>query len=74
MPHTRSEVSLSPQTSTRLAFDQLMEKNLATALVDRLLHHAHVVLTEKGIGATCRGHLGQGGGAFGELTQQRQGP
>jgi len=28
------------------AFDQLMEKNLATALVDRLLHHAHVVLTD----------------------------
>ncbi len=28
------------------AFDQLMDKNLATALVDRLLHHAHVVLTD----------------------------
>ncbi len=27
-------------------FDQLMDKNLATALVDRLLHHAHVVLTD----------------------------
>lgn len=27
-------------------FDQIMEKNLATALVDRLLHHAHVVMTE----------------------------
>lgn len=27
-------------------FDQIMEKNLATALVDRLLHHAHVVVTE----------------------------
>jgi len=28
------------------AFDQIMHKNLATALVDRLLHHAHVVITE----------------------------
>jgi DNA replication protein DnaC len=28
------------------AFDQLMDKNLATALVDRLLHHAHVVFTD----------------------------
>ena len=28
------------------AFDELMPKTLATATVDRLLHHAHVVLTE----------------------------
>jgi DNA replication protein DnaC len=27
-------------------FDTLMPKTLATATVDRLLHHAHVVLTE----------------------------
>ena len=27
-------------------FDALMPKTLATATVDRLLHHAHVVLTE----------------------------
>lgn len=27
-------------------FDELMPKNLASATVDRLLHHAHVVLTE----------------------------
>jgi DNA replication protein DnaC len=26
-------------------FDQLMPRGLATALVDRLLHHAHVVVT-----------------------------
>ena len=26
-------------------FDQLMDKTIASALVDRLLHHAHVVLT-----------------------------
>jgi DNA replication protein DnaC len=29
-------------------FDQLMPKTLATAAVDRLLHHAHVVITEGG--------------------------
>lgn len=27
-------------------FDTIMPKGLATATVDRLLHHAHVVLTE----------------------------
>jgi DNA replication protein DnaC len=27
-------------------FDQLMDPTIATALVDRLLHHAHVVLTQ----------------------------
>ncbi|MFQ5523679.1 MAG: IS21-like element helper ATPase IstB [Acidimicrobiia bacterium] len=28
------------------AFDQLIDRNLASALVDRLLHHAHVIITE----------------------------
>lgn len=28
------------------AFDQLIDKALASALVDRLMHHAHVVITE----------------------------
>ena len=27
-------------------FDELMPKTLAAATVDRLLHHAHVVITE----------------------------
>jgi DNA replication protein DnaC len=27
-------------------FDQLMDKTLASALVDRLMHHAHVLLTD----------------------------
>jgi DNA replication protein DnaC len=27
-------------------FDTLMPKTLATATVDRLLHHAHVIVTE----------------------------
>lgn len=27
-------------------FDQLMDKTIASALVDRLLHHAHVILTD----------------------------
>ena len=29
-----------------VGFDTIMPKTLATATVDRLLHHAHVVLTE----------------------------
>ncbi len=28
------------------AFDQIMDKNLAAALTDRLLHHAHIVITD----------------------------
>lgn len=27
-------------------FDEIMPKTLATAIVDRLLHHAHVVVTQ----------------------------
>ena len=27
-------------------FDQLMDRTIATALVDRLLHHAHVLVTD----------------------------
>jgi hypothetical protein len=27
-------------------FDELMPKTLATATIDRLLHHAHVIITE----------------------------
>ena len=33
-------------------FDTIMPKTLATATVDRLLHHAHVVLTEGGSSAS----------------------
>jgi DNA replication protein DnaC len=29
-------------------FDTIMPKTLATAAVDRLLHHAHVIVTDKG--------------------------
>ena len=28
------------------AFDELMPKTLATATIDRILHHAHVLLTD----------------------------
>jgi len=27
-------------------FDELMPKSMATATVDRLMHHAHVIITE----------------------------
>ncbi|MHB1504716.1 MAG: hypothetical protein ACYCTL_13700 [Acidimicrobiales bacterium] len=45
-----SLIGTVPSTEAHLpedaCFDQLMGKNLATALVERLLHHAHVVLTD----------------------------
>ena len=31
---------------TAVGFEQLMDKTIASALVDRLLHHAHVILVE----------------------------
>jgi hypothetical protein len=41
----------------------IMPKTLATATVDRLLHHAHVVLTEGAFYPARRGDRGEGGGA-----------
>ena len=55
-PARRSTASSTPPTNAALSpsrrnlhpsgFDTIMPKTLATATVDRLLHHAHVVLTE----------------------------
>ena len=36
----------SRPTCTPPGFDQLMDKTIASALVDRLMHHAHVVVTD----------------------------
>ena len=39
----------TPLAACRLhpsGLDQLMDKTLASALVDRLMHHAHLILTE----------------------------
>ena len=43
--YERTSVALSSNLHPA-ALDQVMDKNVATALVDRLLHHAHVVVTE----------------------------
>lgn len=43
--YERRSVALSSNLHPS-GFDQLMDKTIASALVDRLLHHAHVVLTE----------------------------
>lgn len=43
--YERRSVALSSNLHPA-ALDQVMDKNIATALVDRLLHHAHVVVTE----------------------------
>ena len=44
-PPTRNARSRCRRTCTPPAFDELMPKTLATATVDRLLHHAHVCQT-----------------------------
>ena len=41
-------------------FDTIMPKTLATATVDRLLHHAHVVLTEGGSHRLAQATSGKG--------------
>jgi len=51
-------------------FDTIMPKTLATATVDRLLHHAHLIVTE-GPSHACRGHRGQGGGCHWPDKQER---
>src|SRR2546430_535811 len=43
---TRNGRSRSPPTSTQSGFDELMPKSIATATVDPLLPHAHVLITE----------------------------
>ena len=43
-------------------FDQLMERTIATALVDRLMHHAHVLVTD-GDSIRRRRHSREGGDA-----------
>jgi hypothetical protein len=42
------------------AFDELMPKTLATATVDRLLHHAHVCQTTGDSVRLCQALTGQG--------------
>ncbi|HZU73603.1 MAG TPA: ATP-binding protein [Acidimicrobiales bacterium] len=45
IPHERRSLALSTNLHPS-GFDQLMDKTLASALVDRLMHHAHVLLTD----------------------------
>lgn len=49
-------------------FDELMPKTLATATVDRLLHHAHVCVTDGQSFRARPGHRRQGGDAATPLT------
>ena len=44
--YERRSVALSSNLHPS-ALDQVINNNVATALVDRLLHHAHVVVTEE---------------------------
>jgi hypothetical protein len=44
-------------------WDELMSKTLAMATVDRLMHHAHVVMTRRGQLPPRGGYLRQGGAA-----------
>ena len=43
--YERRSVALSSNLHPS-GFDQLMDKTIASALVDRLMHHAHVIVTE----------------------------
>jgi DNA replication protein DnaC len=45
MSPTRSSIAISSIIHPA-GFDELMPKSLATAILDRLLHHAHVLITD----------------------------
>ena len=54
-------------------FDELMPKSIATATVDRLLHHqAHVILTEgQDSYRLAQATAGKGGQALGLITREQ---
>ena len=45
-PATRNAPSPSSSNLHPAGFDEIMPKTLATATVDRLLHHAHICVTD----------------------------
>jgi len=51
-------------------FDQIMPKGLASAAVDRFMHHAHVVTTEGSSLRLSEALAGRGGGAPGMTTRR----
>src|SRR5690348_6146244 len=53
-------------------FDTIMPKTLATAAVDRLLHHAHLVLTKDDSHRVAEALTGKGGNPPGNLTRRRE--
>ena len=44
--YEKRSIAISLERSPRPGSDELMPKSIATATVDRLLHHAHVIITE----------------------------
>jgi hypothetical protein len=44
-PQVKAQISRREHVGAPDAFDELMPKTLATATVDRLMHHAHVCQT-----------------------------
>jgi DNA replication protein DnaC len=55
------------------AFDELMPKTLATATVDRLLHHAHVCLTSGDSVRLAQATAGKGVAPLGTQTRDNNG-
>ena len=45
-PQEAGKIGQGKHVPAPVGFDTIMPKTLATATVDRLLHHAHLVLTE----------------------------
>ena len=53
-------------------FDELMPKTIANATVDRLMHHAHVVLTAGDSIRLTQATAGKGGDTTGQLTHRAE--
>ena len=48
------------QVPAPVGFDEIMPKTLATATVDRLMHHAHIVVTQGDSFRLAQATSGQG--------------
>ena len=59
-PHTRKRSIAISSNLRPAAFDELMPKTLATATVDRLLHHAHICQTTGKSAPLSQALAGQG--------------
>src|SRR5205823_8583444 len=68
--YEKRSVAVSSNVHPPAAFDELMPKTLATATVDRLLHHAHVCITSGDSVRLAQATAGKGVRPLGRLPTE----